>query len=129
MNWAEKYINTTHKNCWIFVRSVYKEELDILLPEFATIFVGNIKSIIQTMEIQSKLKTWGKIDDPHDFAIVAMSKSQYIHHVGVWTTEDRGKVLHAFEKKPVVANNYVQLKRMGFQRIEFYEFCENHYHI
>lgn len=125
MSWAEKYINTRHKNCWTFVREVYLNELGIKLPEFATIFIGDVASIVRTMKVESESPHWQKVEEPHEFAIVAMSKSQYIHHVGVWTNQDRGKVIHTYEQDPVVANNKLQLKRMGFQRIEFYEFCKD----
>lgn len=124
MSWASDTIGAKPKNCWLFVRDVYKDHLDVELPKFASIMVGDIPSIVKTMEIQSKNEMWRKIEEPTEFCVVAMSKSRYIHHVGVWTEEDGGKVLHSFEKKPIVANDLLQLHRVGFKRVEFYELTE-----
>ena len=124
MTWALNAIGTVPKNCWLFVRDVYKEQLGVELPQFASIMMGDIPNIVRTMEIESKNKMWKKVEDPSEFAVVAMSKSQYIHHVGLWTEEDGGKVLHSYEKNPVVANDILQLRRVGFKRVEFYELDE-----
>lgn len=121
MSWAEGKIGGVPTNCWTFIKDVYQSELGIELPEFSHIMVKNIKDIVKTMETATFEPDWKRVDVPIDFAVVAMSKSNFIHHVGIWTEEDRGKVLHSFNGDAIVANTLLQLKRAGFKRIEFYE--------
>ena len=122
MTWAAERIGQTPENCWMFVKIIYNEELGIELPSFSHVMVKNIGEIVRTMETAtSEEKGWVKVEDPKEFAVVAMSKSNFIHHVGIWTLQDKGKVLHAFEGNPVIANDILQLRRAGFKRIEFYE--------
>lgn len=121
MTWARKYIGSTPKDCWAFVREIYQAELDVFLPEYAGIMIGDIGKIAKTMELASESSTWNRINHPIDFTVVAMSKGKAIHHVGVYTSADRGKVVHSLEGTAVVANDWNQLKKVGFQRIEYYE--------
>lgn len=124
MTWAIDAIGTDQENCWTFVRAVYAEQLEIDLPRFASTMVGNLADIVRTMKVETTSPGWVKVEEPKEFTVVAMSKSDHIHHVGVWTEQDGGKVLHAFNEDPVVANTPLQLRRMGFKRVEFYELSE-----
>lgn len=124
MNWALPYIGTKHKDCWQFVRKVYDDQRKVDLPEFSSVMISNIREIIQTMEPQTRNPLWNKVEIPSELCIVAMSKGEFIHHVGVWTFQDGGKVLHSLERSPVVAHAVHQLKAQMFKRIEFYEYCD-----
>jgi len=123
MNWAENYVGTSQKDCWQFIREVYEKELSIELPEFSGIMIDNIREITRTMEIQSKNNMWTRVSTPIDLNVVALSKGSFIHHVGIYTELDQGKILHAFQGALVAAHDEVQLKKQGFKRIEYYELC------
>lgn len=127
MSWARKYIGTIPENCWLFVREIYKTECGFELPPFAHIMVGDIAKIVKTMELESVSPNWIKKEKPFEFSVVAMSKSEAIHHVGVFTEEDGGKIVHAYEGTAVVANDLLQLRRTGFKRIEYYDLSIDSY--
>ena len=121
MLWATKYISKRYPDCWEFVREVYDTELGIDLPTMTNVF-PDLRKIIKAIESHPHKTEWTKIDEPHELCGVAMAQANHMHHVGIWTEADNGKVVHTLDNAPVVAQSLLQLERHGFKRIEFYEF-------
>ncbi len=57
---------------------------------------------------------------PFDGAAVAMSQKMAIHHVGLYTTADGGRIVHCQDKANVIADTIRGLKLKGFRTIKFY---------
>ena len=109
-------------DCWGLVRAYYAEVLDIDLEEFAGVNLYNRGAIARAIE-NEKATNWTECE-PTDGAVVAMSKSKRLHHVGVWLDIDGGLCLHAFDGANVVASTRAELSR-EFEIIVFCEYAQN----
>jgi hypothetical protein len=120
-DWPMNYIGKKFDDCWHLVRQVYGTELAVVLPDHARgLIKRDLADIVRRIHAGTTGGDWKKIKDPIDLCIVALSRSTLIHHVGVWTECDGGKVVHAEVDYPAVAHSLMQLQRNGYQRVEFY---------
>ena len=121
MNWAETYATKKYADCWTFVRDVYEKEFEISLPEFPVSVADGLPAIMRTMETARVSSNWEKLENPVDPCVVCLSRRKFIHHVGVYSDVDGGKVLHTGEMGgPVVGQSIHQLHSQGYKRILFY---------
>ena len=104
--WADSYIGipfgkngSTRESCdcWRLVVMVYKERLNVDLPDFAGIFVdGSLASLKKvTKHIRETKKTWQKVDKPSPFDVILLRTGSMVYHVGV--VVDRKRMLHIDE--------------------------------
>lgn len=108
-------------DCWGLVRNLYKELLNIELDDY--VYTDNQKETTLTNIKKAKeSKYWEEIDEPLDFCVVTMSTNKKMHHVGLYLS---GGVLHAIENVGVVYNDFKQLRRNGYSKMEFYKWNNN----
>lgn len=118
-NWPEQYIGKMYTHCGEFVAEAYRELMDVELPSFVQPS-QSIKHAIERIKEGKQEPIWQPIDIPFELCAVGLGKGKYIHHVGIYTDMDGGKVIHADEGRPVLAHTIHQLRKQGFTRIEFY---------
>jgi len=111
-------------DCWGLLRLFYLEQKATLLPELPGIVESGL--LCSTKQIlKESFSSWESLLFPTEGCAVAMSQRSSLHHVGIWTDADGGKVLHSYQS-PVVAETLPQLRRRGFKRIEFYAYGAHH---
>lgn len=103
-------------DCWGLVFLVYAETFGISLPTFPGLSVSNLTA--ETLrEVESQ---WTQVEKPFEGCLVAMSQRSAIHHVGIYTSADGGRVVHCREHSNVVVDTLRGLSVKGFQVIKFY---------
>ena len=126
-HWATKYIGLPYRpggrdrgglDCWGLLKLIYLEQRGIPLPDLLGVAEGSIAAISREIGRESK-ENWIEVPEPQDGCAVAMSKQDRLHHVGVWTDADGGKVIHAHHRK-VVAETLRYLRMEGFRTIKFF---------
>ncbi len=105
-------------DCLGLVIKIYKDQLGIEIDERKHISPEDV--IEYSKEIDASVKLWNKLDRPEDYCVVAMSRSKVLHHVGIYLKADGGLVLHCHESSGVIIQTIDDLKKGGWNRIEFY---------
>jgi len=108
---------TTGVDCWGFVEWYYLNYLGVILDYEYNYMPGDTYNITKAFEKEKKSLFWKQIVTPKTNCVVALSSSSKIHHVGVWVGSG---CLHAVYNQGVVYNDKRQLKRNGFNKIEYY---------
>lgn len=106
-------------DCWGLLRLVYREELGIHLPELPGL-VEDHEQLISRENLALCTEGWARQDQPTEWAAVGMSRKERIHHVGVWTEADGGRIIHCWHGKPVVADTPKSLLLQGMHIIKFF---------
>lgn len=128
MHWATQYIGLPYKaggrerdgiDCWGLLRLVYREQLGIALPELPGL-VADCNSMISRENFALCAENWAVLPQPQEWAAVGMSRKEHIHHVGVWTGSDGGRVIHCWENKPIVADTPRTLLLKGMRIKDFF---------
>lgn len=129
MHWSQNYIGLPHKeggrardglDCWGLIRLVYKEQADIELPELPGIGAAKVLETCHTV-IKELEVSWIEIPRPVECCAVGMSQKEAIHHVGIYTGADGGKIIHCWGSQNVVADTLRVLRIYGFRTIKFYK--------
>lgn len=112
-HWTTRYIGLPYHNkerldCWQLLRLVYNNELGIHLPE------------LPGVEDARFFSRWAELEWPVEFCAVGMTRKETIHHVGVWTMADGGRIVHCWDGMPVVADTRKTLKLRGLRVVQFY---------
>jgi cell wall-associated NlpC family hydrolase len=102
----------------LWVKRVYFGE-DI--PDFQSPGKVDIRAFVRLFE-DGRGQGWEKVEKPLEGSAVALGKRNRIHHCGIFTTADRGLVVHASDGARVRAQNLRQLRVEGWGLIEFYSF-------
>lgn len=127
-HWSHLYVGLPHKpggrdrsglDCWGLLRLVYKEQFDIDLPDLPGIHAAKVLETCHTVESEIK-ESWIEIPEPVELCAVGMSKKTAIHHVGIYTKADGGKVVHCYSHPTMVADTLRMLHILGFRTIKFY---------
>lgn len=110
-------------DCWGLLRLVYAEQLGIELPLLPGIVDGRLVSreIVATARIG-----WQELNAPVEFCAVAMGRRQILHHVGIWTAADGGKVIHTWGGRAVVADTLRAVRHKGLQTVKFFAYGTHH---
>ena len=134
MEWALDYLNKPWTkggrgpdtfDCWGLVYHIYKTHLGIMLPSYPNINASNLRQVRDTITNGALEETWNELDAPVNCCVVAMSKNtKSLHHVGIYLETDGGLILHSTPNACVIAQSERDLKKWGFQRIEYYQFKE-----
>ncbi len=127
IHWSSRYVGIPYLaggrerdgvDCWGLIRLVYREQRGIDLP----LLPGLIRNdrLVVTHEIAERCQEgWFPMESPAEFYAVAMSQSHAIHHGGVWTSADGGKIIHCWDGLPVCADSLKTLRLKGLRVIKF----------
>lgn len=133
-HWALNYIGLPYRSggrdregvdCWGLLRLIYRERKGILLPDLPGIDAGGVLEISREI-LARHHENWFEIGMPADMDVVAMSMRDTLHHVGVWTMADGGKVIHSWKGSSVVADAIRNLKWRGIRTIRFFRYGCRH---
>jgi len=106
-------------DCYGLLWWVRKKYFGQTLPDFAGASpssMGGLKEYFET-----GLQEWQSIREPIEGCGVALSRKwRFIHHCGVYTSANRGLVVHAPDGGKVVAQTLQGLRAMGWKRIEYF---------
>ena len=90
-------------DCWGLVKLIYKEELEIILPDF-DISAYNIDGVSQQMA--KSTRDWNAVIEPKKFDVIAMSLGvrtpKMVNHVGVYL--GGGKFIHTMNRTTSMIN-------------------------
>lgn len=122
-HWAKTWIGKKPEEvgfCWGLLRLVYGG-FGIALPEVLGLTLEN-SAIVAARAVDDLASDWREIPLPFEGCVVAMSQasSGYIHHVGVYTGSDGGRVVHCWGRGRVVADDFRGLRLKGFNLLKFY---------
>lgn len=107
-------------DCWGFFRWYNLHILKRKINEKYECSCGNIRTMVEkASQAFCQKSEWVKINIPENNCAVALSRNKRIHHVGIWFN---GGCLHALQDIGVVYNDIRQLKRNGFNTVEFYKY-------
>lgn len=127
-HWSTRYIGLPYSiggrdrdgvDCWGLLCLVYQNEQGIRLPELPGVVQWDSLAISREILGQSK-GSWSEVSAPMEGCAVAMSLREVLHHVGIWTDADGGKVIHAWKDHPVVADTIKSLRLKGIRTIKFF---------
>lgn len=128
MHWSTQYIGLPYLaggrdrvglDCWGLIRLIYHEHLGVLLPELPGIVPPDLQPISRE-NLAICYKGWVEVGKPKEWVAVGMSRKETVHHVGVWTEADGGRVIHCWHELPVVADTPKTLKLRGLHIRKFY---------
>lgn len=133
MHWALQYIGLPWKldahgpeafNCWSLVWWVQKKHYGRDVPEH---LVPQGETLVDPLMIMREMHNaersgkWDKLCEPVDGCVVGLSHREIFHHVGVYVAVDGGLVLHACERKGVLAQPLRTMESHGWNRIAFFQ--------
>lgn len=133
-HWALNYIGLPYRSggrdregvdCWGLLRLIYGERKGIVLPELPGIDASSVLEISREI-LDGQQGNWFEVRTPADMDAVAMSMRDVLHHVGVWTTADGGRVIHSWKGASVVADTIRNLKWRGIRTIRFFKYGPHH---
>lgn len=124
MHWGAKHIGRTPEAvglCWGLLRLVYAE-FGIQVPEVKGLTRENAAAVAAGVRDGLK-EDWEEIQKPEEGCAVGMSITSdpdEIHHVGVYTDSDGGRVVHCWGRYNVIADTLRGLALKGFRVVRFY---------
>lgn len=128
MHWSQNYIGLPYLSggrgpekvdCWGLLYLVYLNEFKIELPLYPGMAVEfNPRNAQRAKE--AIIDDWSPAPLPFEGCAVAMSLKTSIHHVGVYTAADRGKVLHCWGQSPIIAETIKSIRFKGIKTVLFY---------
>lgn len=122
-HWAVKYIGKTPEAigfCWGLLRAVYEDQ-KVTLPAVEGLTRENAVEVADRVR-DAISEDWEEVPEPFELCAVGMSQksSGDIHHVGVYTAADGGKIVHCWGAQRVIADDLPGLMRKGFKQFKFY---------
>lgn len=101
--WAERYALCRFKeggrdwpnvDCWGVIRLVLKEQVGIEVPTYGEVSARGLLAVAKTIEADSSIRPWVKVDVPQTFDIVKMNGDRQADrrtrpevHVGIMVSE------------------------------------------
>lgn len=125
-HWATQYIGLKYDlggrtreglDCWGLVCLAYQEQLSVELPLLPGI--GDTRLINAVNDIWDEGVDWKEVTEPQDLDVVGMGRKSVLHHVGLWTGSDGGKIIHCMGY-PVKAETQRQLELQGLRNFRFF---------
>jgi hypothetical protein len=122
-HWAAKYIGRSPDAigyCWGLLRLIYAD-FGIQVPEVRGLSRENAEAVAAGVR-GSLMEDWDEVPYPVEGCAVGMNlrDNGEIHHVGVFTHSDDGRVVHAWGTHNVIAETQRSLRLKGFKVIKFY---------
>lgn len=125
-NWPIDYIGQRwiagENDCWSFCLKVWKEVFNTHVPPMDTF---NIAASAKIFNKTNEINKWTRIEHPQEGCAVAMGKSKYITHVGIWHNIESGGVVHCVEYSGAVFSNLKSLFVHGWNILGFYTRGDN----
>ena len=124
-HWTDSYISIPFKpdgrdrsgtDCWGLVVAVYKERLNIELPDFRGIFTEQNPVTLRRVakEMAAYKEKWTKVSVPQEFDVIMLRTGAYTWHVGI--VIDNRRMLHVMSGINSVVEEYTGM--MWKNRIE-----------
>lgn len=84
-------------DCWGLVRLIYKEQLDIELPELTGIHINESLEVLRMVSaaMVSESRKWKEVTEPDIYDVVLMRRGVLPCHAGVYIGD--GKLIHILE--------------------------------
>lgn len=108
-------------DCWGLLRHVYAARRGWELPQYPGVSESGRLSMVRNAEAEA-LARWQPVTGPAHFALVAMSESKRIHHVGLWLDEGGGGILHSSQGRGVLFQSPASVRQSGLQNFTFYQY-------
>lgn len=122
--WVAQYVgvpfmlsgrNGAKLDCWGLVQRIYREQLQIELPDYA----GENSPMIAKVWGNGH-PGWKELQTPNNMCVVAMSsRGKVMHHVGIYLACDGGVVLHATEPRSRI-ETLNSLRLHGYHTLRYY---------
>lgn len=129
MHWTLPYIGLPYElgargpkkvDCWGLVYMAYRRVFNLQVPLYPGISLEHPLECTKVIR-EALQQEWTSIEKPVDGCLVAMSHGVAIHHVGLYTSADSGRVLHCFNKMNVAAETLRSIKLYrGMRVVKFY---------
>ena len=122
-NWPAMYIGDPwmpgEHDCWHFARRVWREVFGLVVP---VVEVDAINRMAATRAFSShpEVGAWQRLNAPEEGAGVLLGKSARPAHVGVWTMQDGGGLVHCVEGAGVVFQSPAALAASGWRVLGYY---------
>ena len=128
-HWAARYVGIRYVpggrapevglDCWGLVLHYYRNIRriplqDIAFGQYIPILMENPNAVLPWN------CRWERIEVPEEGCVVAMGYRDAPHHVGLWTAEPPGYIVHALVGLHVVAQTLVQVRRCGIRFLRYY---------
>lgn len=107
-------------NCWTLFRHIQLVHYGLEVPDLSLKTARHLRACVAAGRQAVLLPGWEPADVPEEGCAVAMSKGAKgdLHHVGVWTSVDGGRVVHCLETVGVVAQP-VSVVRSQWATVEY----------
>jgi hypothetical protein len=121
--WAAQYIGDPwiagEHDCWGFARRVWREQFGIEVPAIDVDALNKLH-VVRAFAEHPQRDKWERIETPIEGAGVLMGKSDRAAHVGIWTEESGGGIVHCVEGVGVVFNQVTSLNINGWRVLGWY---------
>ena len=123
MKWINRYIGRPWINgvqdCWWLVRQVYKDQLDIDLPQIV-VDASDLKAVIRNMTQHPALNDWQPMEAPEHLCLTFFSSRNNPTHVGVYLNYAGGRILHTYKRAGCVLQSLVDIRFAGWTNPKYY---------
>lgn len=135
-HWTQNYIGLPYSlggrsrsglDCWGLVHLFFFEQKGIVLPLLPGLPEAGAKSIVEKINQEAATCAWRDVtwEAKEEGDVVAMGRRVAVHHVGLWTNADGGKIVHCMGK-PVTAETEKILRTKGFGTFSYYRYGLHH---
>jgi cell wall-associated NlpC family hydrolase len=123
ITWPAKYVGIPFAehgrdafgcDCWGLVRMVYRDQLDIELPDFCDGYRDTRDGEAIAALSRAERERWLAVSNPQPFDVISLRVRGLPWHVGV--VADRGRMLHVLRGCDAVVESYE--RPLWSQRIE-----------
>lgn len=123
-DWPALYIGHAwiagEHDCWHFARRVWREVFGLNVP-VVEVDAINRMATSRAFSGHAEVSAWQRMDTPEEGAGVLLGKSARPAHVGVWTTQDGGGLVHCVEGAGVVFQRPADLAASGWRVLGYYQ--------
>lgn len=123
MTWANQYIGQPwiagEHDCWAFARRVWREQYGWDVPAVDVDALSRLDSA-RAMQAPSMYADWQGTAAPGEGDAVLMGRSSRAAHVGVWTGEAGGGIVHNVQGIGVIFTPPERLQDMGLRVLQYY---------
>ena len=118
-HWAEAWIGLPCTDCWAFVRQVWRDRFDLVIPVVPYI-ATDARAVRRSLALAAE-QGWLEVSIPREGDAVMMGKGLRACHVGIWVDAgDAAGVLHWVEGNAVVFTVPGQLGSFGYHIKSFW---------